>query len=81
MGKMNKVDLKEKFSLNSLISDALLCLFGTGVVFIFGVTWLSQLIGFEGALLHGVLPFILPGFMKAAILCAGLQILRHYRQG
>jgi biotin transport system substrate-specific component len=73
--------LKEKFSLSSWRSDAFLCLLGTLIVFIAGVTWLSHLIGFSNALTHGVVPFILPGFVKAGLLCTALQILRHYRCG
>lgn len=73
--------LKEKFTLNSLVFDALLCLLGTSLVFLLGVAWLSNLIGFEGAVVHGFLPFILPGFLKAGLLCAGLQIIRYYRRG
>jgi biotin transport system substrate-specific component len=72
--------LKEKFSLNSWGSDALLCLMGTLIVYCLGVMWLSQLIGFENALISGVLPFILPGVVKAGLLCVGLQIIRHYRR-
>jgi biotin transport system substrate-specific component len=73
--------LKEKFSLNSWISDALLCCLGTIIVFALGVTWLSHLIGFSNAIMHGVVPFILPGIIKAGLLCTGLQILRHYKRG
>jgi biotin transport system substrate-specific component len=71
--------LKEKLSLNSWVYDVLLCLMGTVIVFTCGVLWLSQLIGFSNALVHGLLPFILPGIVKAGLLCTGLQILRHFR--
>lgn len=73
--------LKERYALNSWKSDALLCLMGTLVVFSCGVLGLSQFVGLTGALQHGVLPFILPGIVKAALLCSALQILRHYRRG
>ena len=73
--------IKEKFSLNSWLSDALLCLMGTSIVFLLGAGWLSQLIGVEGAFVSGVLPFILPGLVKAGLLCTALQILRHCRRG
>ncbi len=71
--------LKQKLSLNSLKSDALLILMGTATVFFFGVAWLAQFIGFEGAITHGFMPFIIPGFVKAGVLCAALQALRHAR--
>lgn len=73
--------LKEKFSLNSWMSDALLCGIGTVILFSTGVIWLSYLIGFPNAVMSGVVPFILPGIVKAALLCTALQILRHYKRG
>ncbi|MBY0293402.1 MAG: biotin transporter BioY [Alphaproteobacteria bacterium] len=73
--------LKQKLSLRSWISDTVLCLVGTGIVLSLGVAWLSYLIGFEKALMCGVLPFILPGLVKAGLLCTALQILRHYQRG
>lgn len=72
--------LKEKMLLKGWFSDALLCLMGTFIIFTFGVIWLSYLIGFPNALIHGVLPFILPGLVKAGLLCTSLQILRFYRR-
>lgn len=73
--------LKEKLSLSSWKSDVMLCLIGTLVVFTFGVGRLSLLIGLPSALMHGLLPFILPGIIKAGLLCTALQIVRHYRRG
>lgn len=73
--------LKEKLSLNSWKSDVILCFMGTLVVFTLGVGWLSYLIGFSNALMHGLLPFIIPGIIKAGLLCTTLQIVRHYRRG
>lgn len=72
--------LKEKYSLNSWISDALLTLMGTVILYVLGVAWLTYLIGFENALISGLLPFILPGIVKGGLLCVGLQIVRHYRR-
>ncbi|MBP9692361.1 MAG: biotin transporter BioY [Alphaproteobacteria bacterium] len=72
--------LKEKYSLNSWISDALLTLMGTVILYVLGVAWLTYLIGFTNALMHGLLPFILPGIVKGGLLCVGLQIVRHYRR-
>lgn len=73
--------LKQKFFLNSWISDVLLCLMGTAILFSLGIAWLSHLVGFENAILHGVLPFILPGIVKAGLLCTALQIIRYYKRG
>lgn len=72
--------IKQKYAYNSWISDALLCLLGTIIVFCCGVTWLSHFIGFSNGIMHGIVPFILPGFVKAGLLCASLQILRHYKR-
>jgi biotin transport system substrate-specific component len=73
--------LKEKYALNSWISDALLCVMGTLILYSTGVVWLSHLIGFSNAVMTGVVPFILPGIIKAGLLCTALQILRHYKRG
>lgn len=72
--------LKEKFSLNSWKSDALLTILGTVIVFASGVLWLSYCIGWPAAFYGGVLPFILPGIVKGALLCSALQIVRYARQ-
>ncbi|MBS0271147.1 MAG: biotin transporter BioY [Proteobacteria bacterium] len=72
---------KQRFSLNSWTSDVMLCLMGTAILFSLGVAWLSRLIGLENAITHGVLPFILPGIVKAGLLCTALQIIRHYKRG
>lgn len=71
--------LKQKFSLNSFFSDVYLTVFGTLIVFTFGVSWLAHLIGFSNAIVHGLLPFILPGIVKAGLLCTTLQIVRSTR--
>jgi len=70
---------KQKLALNSFVSDALLTLMGTAIVFVLGVAWLAHLIGGEAAITHGFFPFIIPGFIKAGLLCAALQAVRHRR--
>jgi biotin transport system substrate-specific component len=72
--------LKQRFSLNSFFSDIYLTLFGTMIVFTLGVSWLAHLIGFSNAIAHGLLPFILPGIIKAGLLCTALQIVRSTRK-
>lgn len=71
--------LKEKLALNSVLSNTALCLVGTILVYSLGVLWLSSLIGFESALIHGVYPFILPGIIKIALLCTALKSIRLVR--
>lgn len=74
--------LKEKFSLNHWTYDALLCLMGTVILYVFGVIWLTHLMGnFKVAFFAGVVPFILPGLVKAGILCSILQTVRHFKKG
>ncbi len=55
---------------------ALNCLLGTIIIFIFGVTRLSLFVGFETAIQVGLLPFILPGFIKMLLLASTLRYLR-----
>ncbi|MBA3814678.1 MAG: biotin transporter BioY [Alphaproteobacteria bacterium] len=71
---------KKKLPLKNWFSDFLLCVMGTAIVITCGVLWLSQLIGFSSAVTHGIVPFILPGVVKAGLLCTGLQILLIYKQ-
>jgi biotin transport system substrate-specific component len=52
------------------------CILGTSIIFAFGVLWLSNLFGFSLALQVGLLPFILPGIIKALLLCSGIRYLR-----
>ncbi len=52
------------------------CVLGTSLIFVFGVAWLSYLFGFSVAVQVGLLPFILPGILKALLLCSGLHYLR-----
>lgn len=73
--------LKEKLSLNGWRNDMLLCLMGTVIIFALGLFWLSLLVGLPNAFIYGIVPFILPGLVKAGLLCTALQILRHYRRG
>jgi biotin transport system substrate-specific component len=40
---------------------------GTVVIFVFGLAWLSSLIGIEGAITHGLMPFILSEPTKVAL--------------
>lgn len=41
-----------------------------GVIFFFGVIWLARFLGWEGAIVGGVLPFIPGGILKAIIASA-----------
>lgn len=52
------------------------CCMGTGIVFVFGVSWLSTFVGFNQAIQLGLVPFILPGAVKALLLCGSLRYVR-----
>ena len=56
------------------ISTALAMLVGTAVIYLFGATWLSSFIGFEKAVVAGVLPFLY-GDAAKLIVAAGLMPL------
>ena len=71
--------LKKRFSLSSWKADLGLTLMGTCFIFMLGVPWLAYFVGWEKAFFSGVLPFIIPGFVKAGLLCTALQIYRYVR--
>lgn len=52
------------------------CLLGTGVIFVFGIAWLSHFVGFNSAIQFGLIPFLIPGAIKALLLCGSLRFLR-----
>jgi biotin transport system substrate-specific component len=55
---------------------ALNCLIGTLVIFCCGIGWLSYLIGFEAAIKGGLIPFLLPGFIKIAVLALSVRYVK-----
>lgn len=71
--------LKEKLALNSWKADLALVTLGSVCVFACGLTWLTHLIGWNQALLYGLYPFIVPGLIKAGVLCSVLQVVRQRR--
>jgi biotin transporter BioY len=46
------------------------------VVFVCGVSWLSSIIGINDAITFGVIPFIIPGALKAVMLSGCLRFIR-----
>jgi biotin transport system substrate-specific component len=68
---MNK--FKDRFGLQSFVSIVGACFVGTVITFVFGLAWLSSLIGFSAAITHGLMPFIIPGIVKVLILSASLK--------
>ena len=68
--------MRERFVLDSFWGILFNCILGTIVVFIFGVGWLSSIIGLKDAIAFGLLPFILPGAVKAILLSGALRFIR-----
>ena len=64
--------LAERGMARTILSTAVTMLIGTAVIYVFGVAWLSMMIGFEKAIIHGVLPFLYGDALKA-IVAAGLM--------
>ncbi len=67
--------LINKFNLKSLFGLFALFVLGHAVIYLFGFSYLSSLIGFENAVKFGVIPFILGDIAKSAI---GALILRSF---
>lgn len=69
--------LQEKRQAKNILDYALYTLTGTCIIYIFGITWLSHFIGLEKALQFGLLPFILPGIVKCALLSGLLKLTKN----
>jgi biotin transport system substrate-specific component len=75
---MNK--LKCVFSKDTSLGILLNCLCGTIAIFALGIPWLAMLIGFKASIEYGLLPFILPGIIKATMLTAVLRSLGYIKK-
>lgn len=70
--------LKTYFRNDKFFTIALNCLIGTLVIYVFGLMWLSRFLGVDKAIATGLMPFIIPGCLKAILL--GLT-LKYFRVG
>ena len=52
------------------------CLLGQTMIYIFGISWLSQFVGFYKAIDVGFMPFIIPGLIKTTLLIAILRFFK-----
>jgi len=68
--------IRQRLKSNHLLAITFNALLGTAVIMGFGVTWLSVLIGFKPAIHAGLIPFIVPGIMKALLLAIVVRFLR-----
>ncbi len=68
--------LRQKLIMSSFWTLLSLGAIGQIVVFLSGIGWLSTFLGIDGALIHGLYPFILPGCLKVGILVASLRLIQ-----
>lgn len=68
--------LRERFGLESFWGIFANCLIGTLVVFACGVSWLATIVGLKNAITFGVIPFIIPGALKAVLLSGAVRYIR-----
>jgi biotin transport system substrate-specific component len=59
--------------LHVLVTFAVM-LAGNALILAIGATWLGAMIGFEGAILHGVTPFIAGAVLKSALAVATVEL-------
>ena len=64
--------LAERGWARSFVTTALSMVIGTALIYACGVTWLSQLIGFEKAISFGMLPFLYGDALKLVIASLGM---------
>tara|TARA_Y100000590_G_C15316712_1_gene862321 strand:- start:27 stop:608 length:582 start_codon:yes stop_codon:yes gene_type:complete len=62
----------------SIVNSIPLLLLGINIIFIFGIVYLGSIIGFEKALIAGLLPFIPSEFFKIALALCTLGLLKKY---
>jgi biotin transport system substrate-specific component len=56
----------------------LTCVVGQGIIYTMGVAWLATFIGMKSGITFGLVPFVLPGLVKAGLLTAALQGIRYF---
>ena len=61
---------------SSLVFITANCVLGTCTIFVFGILGLMRMMDFAQAIQVGLLPFILPGLVKIALLAISLKYLR-----
>jgi biotin transport system substrate-specific component len=68
--------LRQKFGEKSMMHLLVYSAIGSVTVFAFGVPWLAYLIGFEKAIQFGLLPFIIPGCVKAIFTASTVRLFK-----
>jgi biotin transport system substrate-specific component len=65
--------LRERMANETLFGIFALCVIGIAIIFACGIAWLSYLLSFEKAIAVGLLPFIIPGIVKASLLASTVR--------
>ena len=68
--------LREKYHIKSYMSILGVCILGQASIFTVGVSWLSYMIGFEQACIHGCLVFIPSGLVKTLLLTLVIRYIK-----
>lgn len=68
--------MMEKINSHTWLTMSFVTMLGTAIIFAFGILWLSQFLGFRGALSAGLFPFMLPGFFKALVTAISVAYLK-----
>jgi biotin transport system substrate-specific component len=68
--------MREKFGEDTILKLILYSIIGSVCVFMIGIPQLALLIGLEKAIEFGLLPFIIPGIVKALFTAASVNLLK-----
>ncbi len=68
--------MREKFAEDTILKLILYSITGSVCVFMIGIPQLALLIGLEKAIEFGLLPFIIPGIVKALFTAASVNLLK-----
>lgn len=68
--------LRERFGEDGVAKLALYSIIGSVCVYLLGLPWLAFFVGSENAIKFGLLPFILPGVVKAMFVAASVNLIR-----
>ncbi len=67
---------KEKFSEDTMLKLLTYSVIGSACIFVVGITQLALFVGFEKAIKFGLLPFIIPGIVKAMFTASSVQLFK-----